>query len=126
MAKDHSEGTRNIGNPTLRSGGSARSAAPAATRNIGNPTPRGGGSARSAAPAQGHNSQPQKHKRTRIRDIEFNSTCLASASYDPSQELLFDVYFTDGRGPYAYDCSPDELKDLKAEGGTFFNAVLRE
>jgi KTSC domain len=68
----------------------------------------------------------RKHHKGAIREEDFDSTCLDSGTFDPVNEELT-VYFTDGRGPYSYDCSKAEWKELLASPsiGEYFNDELK-
>ena len=69
----------------------------------------------------------RKHQKGAIREADFDSTCLDSGTFDPVNEELT-VYFTDGRGPYTYDCTKAEWKELLASPsvGEFFNDEIKD
>ena len=60
------------------------------------------------------------------KEVIFDSTCLAEGEFDPEDETLT-VTFTDGRGPYTYDCTKQDWKELLASDsiGVFFNLEIK-
>lgn len=98
MAKDHSEGTRNVGK-------SVPKAAPVKA---------------ASAPARGHNKQ---HHKLRIRHSSFGgrSSCLAYAEFDPNSETIT-VVFDKDNSEYDYPCTLEDwqaLKDAESVGEEF-------